>query len=166
MKKFFKALSIAALGCVLFSSCKTTEKNYQQAYDAAKAKREAARAESMPEEGLLSDDGPTLKVVEGENLYVSRDRLSLPKDGDREPMPYSVAVSLYKMPTNARAQAQTLAKKGYDAFEARTTGDRWYVVAGAFRTQIEARDFIKEFRKKNPGYSYIGLPDAPVIVGF
>lgn len=166
MKNLYKALCLAALGCMVLSSCKTTEKNYQQAYDAAKARREAALAESMPEDGLISDDGPTLKVIDGDSVYVSRDRLSIPNDGSRQPAPYSVAVSLYKMPTNARAQAETLVKKGYDAYPARTTGDRWYVVAGVFNSQAEARGFIKEFKKKNPKYTYIGLPEAPVIVGF
>lgn len=151
----------------VFTSCKPTEKNYQAAYDAAKAKREAAEAEQMiPATGLLSDDGPRLRIVDGDSLYVSHDRIRVKsmKAAGIEVDNYSVGVSVYKMSTNAKAAATRLKEAGYNAVAVETTGDRWYTVAGTFPTLNAASEFIKAFKERNPKYPYIGLPGSPVIV--
>ncbi|MDE6255610.1 MAG: SPOR domain-containing protein [Muribaculaceae bacterium] len=164
-KKFIYSIGVAAV-IVILSGCKPTENNYRQAYDAAKAKREAANAEAMvPATGLLSDDGISLKVIEGDSVYVSRDRLRRDPETPDVPKAYNVAVGVYKMNTNAKAQASALSEKGYDAHAVMTTGDRWYTVAGCFDSLDEARSFIKDFKKKNPGYPYIGLPGSPIVIG-
>lgn len=161
LTKYLGVLLIAAL----FAGCKPTEKNYREAYDAAKAKREAAEAETMiPATGLMSDDGPQLRVVDGDSLYVSRDRLRKVPGEDSEFGKFNVAVGVYKMNTNAKAQASQLTEEGYKAMAAQTTGDRWYTVAGVFETLPEAAEFIRKFKAKHKNYPYIGLPDAPVIV--
>lgn len=166
MKRFFKYVVLSAFGMIFLSACKPTENNYRQAYDAAKAKREAANADAMiPASGLLSDDGTSLKIVNGDSLYVSRDRLRLDPENPDILKAYNVAVGVYKMNTNARAQAAALAEKGYDAHAVMTTGDRWYALAGGFSSLEDAQAFIKEFKKKNPGYPYIGIPGNPVIIG-
>ena len=155
---------VVCLAALMLPACKPTEKNYRAAYEAAKSKREAAEAEQMiPATGLLSDDGPELRVVEGDTLYVSRDRLRFGA-GETLEGAFTVGVGIYRMDTNAKAQAEKLKEKGYDARALRTTGDRWYCTVGAFATVDEARAFIKEFRGSNRGYPYIGLPGAPVIL--
>ncbi|MDE6028204.1 MAG: SPOR domain-containing protein, partial [Muribaculaceae bacterium] len=140
--------------------------NYRQAYDAAKAKREAANAEAMiPASGLLSDDGTSLKMVNGDSLFVSKDRLRREPAMTEVLKTYNVAVGVYKMNTNAKAQAAALVEKGYNAHAVETTGDRWYTIAGCFDTIEEAQAFIADFKKKHPGYPYIGLPGSPVVIG-
>lgn len=162
MKKII-ALSLLAL---VLAGCKPTEDNYKRAYDAAKAKREQANAEAMiPTTGLISDDGPTLKVIDGDSLFVSRERLSVEPKGSNELKTYNVAVGVYKMNTNAKAQAVALSEEGYNAFAARATGERWYAVIGSFDSLAEAQKLISEFKKKHPAYPYIGLPGSPVIIG-
>lgn len=158
-------LAATALGGV--TSCKPTEKNYQAAYDAAKAKREAAEADMMlPGSGLISEDGPRLRIVNGDSLYVAHDRIRIKylQENNIELQPYSVAVSVYKMSTNARATASRLKEAGYNSVVVETTNDRWYAVAGTFPTIGEAGEFIKAFKERNPKYSYIGLPSTPVIL--
>lgn len=164
-RKIIFSIGVVAV-IVMLSGCNTTEKNYRQAYDAAKAKRELANAEAMvPASGLMSDDGTSLKMVNGDSLFVSKDRLRRePAYADRLKT-YNVAVGVYKMNTNAKAQAEALAQQGYDAFAVETTGDRWYAIAGGFDALEDAQTFIKEFKKKHPGYPYIGLPGSPVVVG-
>ena len=165
MKKLLPILFI--LSALLLSvGCKPTENNYRAAYDAAKKKRDQSNEEQMvPTTGLISDDGPSMKIIEGDTIFVTRDRLSRESGSEDVLKAYNVAVGVYKMNTNAKAQAQALSEKGYKAVAVRTTGDRWYTIAGSFDTLDEAREFIKQFRKKNQGYPYIGLPGAPVITG-
>ncbi|MDE6718161.1 MAG: SPOR domain-containing protein [Muribaculaceae bacterium] len=158
-------LPILAAG-LLIAGCKPTENNYRSAYEAAKNKREAANAEQMiPATGLLSDDGTMLKVVDGDTVFVSRDRLRRDSVSEKILDTYNVAVGVYKMNTNAYAQAKALKEKGYNSVAVQTTGDRWYTIAGSFPTIEEAKGFILKFGKDNKGYPYIGLPGAPVIIG-
>ena len=98
MKKiFFSALVLV----MALASCKPTERNYKQAYDSALAKRQKAEAETMiPASGLLSDEGPQQRIVGGDTLYVSTERLRA-LSGDEPVSPYNVAVAMYKMNTNA-----------------------------------------------------------------
>lgn len=166
MRKILGFILFAAFGIIALSGCKPTENNYRAAYDAAKAKREAAEADAMiPATGLQSDDGTSLKIIDGDSVYVSRDRLRLDPALKDVFKAYNVVVGVYKMNTNAKAQAAALAEKGYAAHAVMTTGDRWYTLVGCFDALSEAQAFIKEFKKKNPGYPYIGLPGSPVIVG-
>lgn len=165
-KRIIYGFTLGLLALSLFAACKPTENNYRAAYDAAKAKREAANAEAMvPATGLLSDDGTSLKIVNGDSLFVSKDRLRRDPEQPDLLKTYNVAVGVYKMNTNAKAQAAALSEKGYSAHAVQTTGDRWYTIAAAFDSLDEAQAFIKEFKKKNPGYPYIGLPGSPVVIG-
>ncbi len=166
MKKVLKYLFAASFGLLILAGCKPTENNYRQAYDAAKAKRDAANAEAMvPTTGLLNDDGTSLKMVNGDSLFVTRDRLRLDAEMKDVYKTYNVAVGVYKMNTNAKAQAAALREEGYNAHAVMTTGDRWYTVVGYFDSLDEAQAFIKKFKEKHPGYPYIGLPGAPVVIG-
>lgn len=158
-----KLLFAAVMLLMVVTGCKPTERGYKAAYDAALAKREKAQAESMlPASGLLSDDGPQPRVLDGDTVFVTSALLKF-DDGAVRPM-YNVAVALYKMNTNARSMATDLKSKGYDAVAAQARGGKWYTVAGAFTSLTGARDFILKFRKDNPGFRYIGLPGAPVVI--
>ncbi|MDE7412268.1 MAG: SPOR domain-containing protein [Muribaculaceae bacterium] len=161
-----KELIILGASLLLLVGCKPTENNYRSAYEAAKNKREAANAEAMmPATGLLSDDGVMRKVVDGDTVYVSRDRLRRDSVSSRILNTYNVAVGVFKMNTNARAQAAALREAGYkDAIAVETTGDRWYTIAGCFPSLGDAQTFIKDFMAKNKDYPFIGLPASPVIV--
>lgn len=156
------------IGLIIVTGCKPTEQNYRNAYEAAKAKRESANAELMtPTTGLFSEDGPQLKIVEGDSLFVSRDRLRIEnKDTSIKFSKYNIGVGLFKMHTNAEAAAEQLKSAGYPASAVRTTGDRWYTLAGCFDTLKEAREFISAFDKRNPDYPYIGLPGHPVLITY
>lgn len=158
-------LMVVLLGAMALTGCKPTEKGYRQAYDAAKAKREAAAREQMlPVQGLQSDDGPQLRVVDGDSIYVLRERLRT-EDSKRAPKTWLLAVGVYKMNTNARANAINLQADGYtDATWLRGPDDKWYTVAQGAGSLDSLRVMNREFKRRHRDYPYVGLPGAPVII--
>ena len=150
---------------LMFASCKPTENNYKSAYDAALEKREAANREQMiPATGLLSDDGPQLRVLDGDSIFVLKEALRRGEPAEKL-TGWSVAVALYKMETNATANAEDLRESGWkNAFAAYAKGEKWYVVVDNVSTLDSARMVSKLFIKKHKGYPYVGLPKKPVLI--
>lgn len=159
-------LSLIGIGVgslLILAGCKPTEKNYKAAYEIAQGKKDKAKAEEDPEEaGMIRVGQPRTQVVNGEEVGVLNEYLSVDKGVERKSV--NVVVAQLKMPTNAKSGAENLCKMGYKAFAAQGQGDRWFVVAGSFDTMQEGLDFIKKFRTRNPEYPYIGLSGAPIIV--
>lgn len=167
MKKQTYLFVSAALVALTFIGCKPTENNYKAAYDAALARRQEAAAEQMrPVTGLLSDDGPQLRVVDGDSVYILKERLRTP-DGARPDGKWAVAVGVYKMDTNAKAAAEAIRKEGFrQAGVVNAPGGRHYTVAALTQTLDSARIVSKVFRMALPDYPFIGLPASPVLISF
>lgn len=143
------------------TSCKPTEKNYREAYDLAVAKRQQA-ADELKTEGLISADAPVSRVVDGDTLYFKSAVLQI-RQGEGMIGNYNIAVDEFKMPTNARSGVEVLKEAGFDAFPAKSTGGRWYVIAGTSESLSAASALIRRFRAAYPAYPYIGL-GRPVII--
>lgn len=163
-----KYLAIIALIIIIgIAGCKPTEKNYKAAYDAAVQKRQAAASDpdmNLPAGTLLQTDGPQLRVINGDSVYVLGERLKFIDGVEHEKHKYSVAVAAYKMQTNCAAQVSDLFTKGYQAFGAQNPDGTFYVIAGSFKTLDEAASFCKSFATKEKKHIYSGLPSAPVIL--
>ncbi len=157
-----KSVLIAGIATIVLTSCKPTEKNYRAAYDAAVGKREKV-AESLAADGLVSEDAPRSRVIDGDTLYFVNEVVKA-DDGATPLSAFNVAVGVFKMNTNARSGALAMKEKGYDARAARALGDKWYIIAGSFDNMDDTRAFIKRFRRENPQYPYIGLYGNPVII--
>lgn len=157
----------AALAALMFVGCKPTEKNYREAYDAALARRREAAAEQMrPATGLLSDDGPQLRMIDGDSVFLLRERL-YELDGTPVKGRWSVAVGLFRMDTNAKASAETLRQKGFPKARAvKSKGGKYYTVSAETTSLDSARIAAKVFETAMPEYPYVGLPGSPVMVGF
>lgn len=155
------------MAALMFVSCKPTEANYKAAYDAAKARREQAAAEQMrPASGLLSDDGPQLRVFDGDTVYINRERLRY-FDGGKLGGKWAVAVSMFKMDTNAKAAAEAISEKGFPhAMAVKAPGGKYYTVCDTVATLDDARVRGAEFVKAFPEYPFVGLPGAPVLIAY
>lgn len=172
MKKY---LIIIAVGALALTACKPTEKNYRSAYDAAISKRQAEH-DALEADGLIAEDAPRPIYMDGDTLYFANEIIEI--DTDFAPLKngnandsqapslkaLNVAVGVFKMNTNARSGASALREKGFDAFPVKSLGDKWYIIAGSGANLDEARAIIKDFKKKNPDYPFIGLGGHPVII--
>lgn len=161
IKNIYKVALIAAVSGVISVSCKPTEKNYREAYDVAIAKKQKAEND-LNADGLISSDAPMRKIVNGDTLYFKGAVLML-RPGEGELKEYNIVVDEFKMPTNARSGVAALKEGGFDAFPAKSTGGRWYVVAGTSESLDGAASLIRKFRTRYPSYPYIGL-GRPVII--
>lgn len=161
----YKIFVSAALVALTLVGCKPTENNYKQAYDAALQKRQQAAEEQMrPASGLLSDDGPQLRVVDGDSIYVLSQRLVL-FDGSRLPGRWALAVGAFKMDTNAKASASDMADNGYKkAVAAKGADGKWYTVITTSTDLDSIKNLSIKFKKAFPDYPYVGLPGAPVLI--
>lgn len=154
----------------MLAACKPTEKNYRSAYDIAIGKKQAEQ-ESLAADGLIAENAPKPRYIDGDTLYFANEIISVDKDFApfKESAPvelkgYNVAVGMFKMNTNARAGASALREKGFDAFPVQAMGGKWYIIGGSFDNLDESRTFIKKFKAKNPDYPYIGLNGHPAII--
>ena len=126
-----------------------------------------------PTTGLLSDDGPQMRIIGSDTVYVNRAILRT-EDKKRPQGTWAVAVGMFKMDTNARAAAENLQNllwnvhiDGWkDAFMANSTGSVYYSIIGTTTSLDDANALQKAFRSKHPDYPFIGLPGAPVLLHF
>ena len=153
------------MAALMFIGCKPTEKNYKAAYDAALSRRQEVAQEQMrPASGMLSDDGPQMRVVDGDTVYVLRERLRMPA-GTRVPGKWCVGVGVFRMDTNAKAAVAALGESGCpEAFVAKAAGGKFYSVAAYASSLDSARLAAKDFVARFPDYPFVGLPGAPVLV--
>lgn len=156
---------ISLLLLAVMYSCKPTEKNYREAYESAKSKREQADADlNLPATGLQSMDGPRLVPVNGDTVYYNREKLGTSDVDSIFIDRYNVVVASYRMVTNARRQVSDLQRKFKGAYAARVKDDKWYVVAATFPEIGEAVKFINDYKRSHPDGPFVGLPGSPVII--
>ncbi len=162
MKRHTGYLILIASLALGATGCKPTEQNYQAAYIKAQEKIKADAMDDDPE--LISTDRPRAQYLQGDTVYVKMEALR-GADGSHVAIGYGVAVALYKMPTNAKSNAEALKAKGWkEAGAYKSIGDQWYVMVGHYAKLDEAIEAQKRFKKQFPGYPYIGLHGAPTIL--
>lgn len=154
----------------LMAGCKPTEKGYREAYDAAKSKREQKDPDEELMTGghkLLGQEASNWRVIAGDSLQMQH--MFLKPYGDvkwPQSGPYRLAIATFKMTTNANSMLNDLKKKGSLKPVIATDGkDTYYMIAGSASYVDSLGNVLKTFRKENPGFQYIGMPQsAPVII--
>lgn len=158
-------MAAIALTVLLFAGCKPTEKNYRAAYDLAQGKREREaqerkRLESdmqlVGEAGELQDVyGIRLEPLGGDTVRVLHHNFADPA----LPEPYLLLVAKMKMPANAKAMADRLPGGAVAEYE-----DDFYVIGARADSPELIIMRAADFRKSNPGWRAINLPDVTVCV--
>ena len=153
---------------LLLVGCKPTERNYQAAYEAAQQKRQKEGVDPdmiLPAGGLQRLDAPKQVEVDGEKVNVKRLWMKYVGEGEAPSRSrYSVAVSRYKMPTNAKAQAANLKASGLPAYPAEGSDAYFYVVAGDYPDLPAAASFAKEYASGHPASQIVGLEEGILII--
>lgn len=143
---------------------------------------------------LISDDGPRTIEVAGREWHYSVINLS-PADGqtvsgagksktshpDKPASPdtkaetrlanasdenkWVVAVSRYRMPTNARSQVSDLIDQGFSsALVMRDASDRYYSVAGRFASLEDAAQCAVRLAAKLSQTAFVGFDGEPLLI--
>ena len=119
-------LEIVALS-LLVISCKTTEKNYREAYELAK---ETTRDSTMLKL-IEKEQSPSLTVIDGESVDLRKEYVSVvDEDGvpKKELKQYNIVVGRYRQIFNARSMQTRMKALGYDAFVVQTREPAYFVV--------------------------------------
>lgn len=165
-----KNLLLIALLILTLTGCKPTEKGYQQAYEAAKNKRQQVDPDEELLTGghkLLNENSTNWKIIGNDSLQIQHMFLR-PAEGKPWPQsgPYRLAVAMFKMNTNANSILNDLYEKG--TLTPVIAGDgkgQHFIIAGSATYPDSLSHVLDTFRKENPNFSYIGLiPPQPVII--
>ena len=151
-------------------ACKPTEKNYRAAYEAAQRKETDALEGMGVTVPLQSDEHLGRRTIGGHEVWVSHELLrgvAVEGSGYTDAglkNKYGVAVALYRMRTNAMAQAERTNAGGDPTVVATDGRERWYVVkdvSEAIRTAADAADSIA--RTQSAGTKLPGLQGPAVV---
>ncbi len=149
-----KILYLAACALMLLTaSCKTTEQDYQRAYD-----RTINAADSTRTEFSETIYGRYRRAVRDELIKIGNDTInsriinvSLTKDGGGTAdnfKRYCVVAAEFKQLFNANSMRERLVENGKEAFLVETPEPFYYVIAGSFSEIQPALDLIKELRSQ------------------
>lgn len=169
--KLSKILMIAALGMTVASalqSCKTTEKNYREAYERTMARdSDRTEFESTVYGRYRRQVSDVPMEYGGDTVTARRTMVSVTKDGGglRENLKkYCVVAGEFKQLFNAQSMRNRLVDNGYPgAFLVQTREPYYYVLAGSFADMKAAMELKAKltdtppFKLKAPA-PYILLP--------
>lgn len=168
-------LSIALVGMGL-GACKTTVKNYQEAYDIAQHKREQdeKRRQQLQEE--MGVDRTKLEDVD--EMPINRIEVKNPDASETLQLHavstnfhradsvrgIVVSVAKFKMPANAVSLASDLKAEGFEKARSVRSGEETYVLIDEATYPYELAPTIFRFRKKLPAFPYVGQNGEMLLI--
>lgn len=165
----------ALLGTV---GCKPTEKNYSEAYDVARRKRDRDEERhrrlqedlGVDREKLRSVDGPahhTFQVPDslgGGTLDIAVRRLALSRaDSVAE---CSLSVAAFRMRSNADALAADLRSEGFPGARAVSGGDEEYVIIDENAEPAALARTLRRFSSRLKDFPYVGQGEPVLLMRF
>lgn len=147
VKIVFPIFAVLMMSSGLFG-CKTTEKNYREAYEKVMHKRnegvDSAQAAAMQ----LENSVPVSDAGDGIRLPMKSEFVMITPDGGglRESLKkFSVVVGVFRQKFNALSMRERLIDNGYPgAFVVNTSAKEYYVIASSSDSPAEARDILEK----------------------
>ncbi|MEF9924072.1 MAG: SPOR domain-containing protein [Muribaculaceae bacterium] len=137
---------IIAIGAI---SCKTTEKNYRQAYEKAVMK-EKEGVDSTTYNKIKEEEKGAMVAINGEDVRIKSEYLQI-ADGEQSDMKnYGVVVGQFKQVFNARSFRDRLKSKKYPSYVVINRDGIYYVVIKGFDKNVEAAEYLKNIKKNVP----------------
>jgi len=133
MRRIFYAVTGMLLALSLLSACKTTEENYQKAYEAAREKRlEGLTQEEI--DGFRREEAMPKAVYKGDSIPLKGMYVKCVEGGaDGKALRYNVIVASFRQQFNARSVMKRLADAGYSGAVLLSDADKRFYV-GALTT--------------------------------
>lgn len=169
MKRIYNYIILAVGVVLLAGGCKTTEKNYRQAYEKAQQKARDGLEEGVYEL-MVQESLPPYRHTATDSVRVMGEHLLwqyTPEtvDSGRQIMPkeYNLAVAKYSMLTNAKAHADRLAGEGWRAVLLRNGEPLYYVVVKMSASLDTIAGAAHEYARRYPG-GCVAMPEPIAIV--
>lgn len=128
IRQITRLTTIAAFAAIAFPSCKTTEENYRNAYEVAKAKQtEGLTADEIA--GLQREEAMPRTVYNGDSIPLKGMYVKHIEGGvDNKALRYNVIVASFRQQFNARSLMTRLRDNGYpDAVLLADKDGRYYI---------------------------------------
>lgn len=153
------AASVMVSGLILsLAGCKTTEANYQHAYEVAKAKKDAAY--TADELAAASSERPTA-IYNGDTIPMRGEFLRPLREGDGQGIirHYTVVTGQFRQQFNAADMRRRLAEGGFPgAILANDRTNRFYVGAVTTESLDSAVAVLKRLQNESPVRMAEGYP--------
>ena len=157
MKKY-TLMCAAVCAAIAFTSCKSSESAYKQAYLKAKQQEEmqqqapAAQETNMVTPMVERPVNNTQVVDNADNIAVRQEQVTVVSGGGLKN--FSVVVGSFSLKANAEGLQQTLRSEGYDAqivMNNNVTPAMYRVVATTFDSKVDAAASRNGLQNKYPG---------------
>ena len=159
MKKY-TLICAAMCAAMVFTSCKSSESAYKQAYLKAKQQEEIQQQQQAPaamETNMVTPmvERPvnnTQVVDNADNIAVRQEQVTIVSGGGLRN--FSVVVGSFSLKANAEGLQQTLRSEGYDAqivMNNNVTPAMYRVVATTFDSKVDAAASRNGLQNKYPG---------------
>lgn len=128
MKSIFKIVVIVAM-VAFVSSCKTSEKNYRQAYETAKTARQPE--DSTMISLLEKERAPINMIVNEDTMKYRKEFVTITKDGGGTSSMlkrYNIVVGRFRQVFNAKSMQSRMTGLGYISYVIETRDPAYFVV--------------------------------------
>lgn len=148
-----KALTLTITGILFFSfcfvSCKTTEKNYKDAYDIAVQKNKDGMDDDTYNK-IKNESKAPVTVVGNDSVRMRTEFIKIADGAPDELKKYSIVVGEFRQIFNARSFRDRLKEKKYPAYVVENRDALYYVIVHGFDNETEAAAYLKNINKNIP----------------
>lgn len=137
--KIIKAICVVSIFVLIAVSCRTTEKNYREAYELAKGT--GTLQDTLIANLIAEDQAPVEVEVAGRIMKMRKEYVSIVTDKDvtKDMLKrFNVVVGRFKQLFNARSMATRMSSLGYSSFVVVDRTSSYFVVAAATDMSEEA----------------------------